>query len=219
VENKFVSRRHAKIIRASDGIYIEDMDSTNGTFVNGQPVKKKKITASDKITLGKDYVLNFNKLLQQLPLSDEEFRNEFLKLKYVYENYGKTKVKIQSESQGKMMLKRSLPMALPGLLMVVLSLSFGGTPETIEAKQHADNIKLITTIIGGILSAVALVLGTLWGSKDVAKMPERLADLREQFLIDYSCPNCKREFGERPWELIKRQGKCPACQREFKLEN
>jgi DNA-directed RNA polymerase subunit RPC12/RpoP/ribosome-associated protein YbcJ (S4-like RNA binding protein) len=203
VDNQYVSRRHAKITRSANGIYIEDLESKNGVFVNGQMIKKKKVTASDRITLGKEYELNLNKILQQLPMSDEEFRDEFLRLKTVYENYTKAKTKIQSESQGKMMLKRSLPMAIPGLLMIGSTTFLGPA----------------ATIVGGVLSAGAMVLGTVWGSKDMAKMPERLAELREQFLLDYACPSCKREFGERSWELVKRQGKCPACGREFKLES
>ena len=30
-----VSRQHARIVREADGFYIEDLDSLNGTFVNG----------------------------------------------------------------------------------------------------------------------------------------------------------------------------------------
>jgi hypothetical protein len=31
-----VSRQHARIIQTHNGIYVEDLNSTNGTFVNGQ---------------------------------------------------------------------------------------------------------------------------------------------------------------------------------------
>ena len=36
-----VSRVHARILRLADGIYIEDMESTNGTFVDGKPVRRR----------------------------------------------------------------------------------------------------------------------------------------------------------------------------------
>jgi two-component system cell cycle response regulator len=32
---KAVSRQHAQIVQAGDGYQIEDLDSSNGTFVNG----------------------------------------------------------------------------------------------------------------------------------------------------------------------------------------
>ena len=205
---KSIGRKHARILRKPDGIYIEDLESANGTFVNGKSVQLKKINASDKITLGgiDYYELNLNKALKLLPLSDKEFQDKFLQLKQVYEDYQKEKVHIQSESQGKMMLKRSLPMALPGFLMVIIPFF---------ADRSNPQISMFIQVLGGLFSALAMVLGSIWASKSMEKMPERLNNLREQFLIDYVCPNCGQDFGERPWENIKRQGKCRACKREF----
>ena len=210
VEKQYVSvgRKHARIIRKPDGLYIEDLDSANGTFVNGKPVNLKKINASDKIMLGgvDYYELNLETVLKLLPMTDAEFQAKFLQLKQVYDNYQKEKVKIQSESQGKMMLKRSLPMALPGLLMVIVPFFFD---------RSNPQMNLIIQMAGGILSALSVILGSVWASKSMAKMPERQNDLRERFLVEYVCPNCGQDFGDRPWENIKRQGKCKACQREF----
>lgn len=201
-----IGRKHARIIRKPDGIYIEDLDSANGTFVNGKSIRLKKITASDKITLGglTYYELNLEEALKLFPLSNAEFQAKFMQLKQVYDNYQKDKVKIQSESQGKMMMKRSLPMVLPGLLMMLLPLGSG-----------SDKSSILFRVLGGILSTLAIVVGAVWASKSMAKIPERLHDLRERFLVDYVCPNCGHDFGERPWENIKRQGKCKACQRAF----
>ncbi len=48
-----VSRHHCKIYTDIDNIlYIEDMDSSNGTFVNGKSVKKFCIYKGDKIKVG-----------------------------------------------------------------------------------------------------------------------------------------------------------------------
>lgn len=49
-----ISRRHARIRRDSGGAFaIEDLDSTNGTFVNGDPVTARRvIRAGDTIELG-----------------------------------------------------------------------------------------------------------------------------------------------------------------------
>jgi len=203
VDDIYVSRRHAKIIYTGDDIYIEDLDSRNGVFVNGLQIKRKKVTFSDTIILGKEFVLDLDKLFQQLPLSDEDFSRAFLDLKKVYDEYDEKKVKIQSEGMGKMMLKRSLPMIIPGLIMIWAA-TFLGT---------------FATIIGCAVSTAAMVAGIIWASKDISKIPIHLAELRKQFMLDYACPDCKHEFGERPWELIQRQGKCPYCRRKFKVEN
>lgn len=50
-----VSRIHARITREEDGYYLEDMNSTNGTFKNGlylQPYEKRKLQEEDEIRLG-----------------------------------------------------------------------------------------------------------------------------------------------------------------------
>ena len=55
-----VSRLHARISKENDGFYLEDMNSTNGTFKNGlqlQPYEKRKLEEGDEITLGKTTVI------------------------------------------------------------------------------------------------------------------------------------------------------------------
>ena len=48
-----VSRRHAKIAVGSDNtITIEDLGSTNGTFVNGEKVKKARLKEGDRVLIG-----------------------------------------------------------------------------------------------------------------------------------------------------------------------
>jgi len=205
-----VGRKHARIIRRPDGIYIEDLNTANGTFVNGISVNLKKIKPTDSVTLGgiDYYELNLDEVLKLLPISDEDFNDRFLQLKQVYDDYQKEKVKIQSESMGKMMMKRTIPMAIPGLLMVVVSFFLG---------KNNQQVNTIVQLSGGLLSALAITVGAIWASKSMAKMPEHLNSLREQFLIKFVCPNCKHSFGEMPWEVIKNQGKCKACQHEFKV--
>lgn len=55
-----LSRHHASIRRTSHGFVIEDLGSTNGTFVDGQPVQQPR-TLEDgcRIALGADTVLHF----------------------------------------------------------------------------------------------------------------------------------------------------------------
>ena len=53
-----ISGRHAAIDTTNDGAFILDLGSTNGTSVNGQPVKKHLLQDNDVIELGK-YKLTF----------------------------------------------------------------------------------------------------------------------------------------------------------------
>ena len=47
-----VSRKHAKISIAGDKITIEDLGSTNGTFVNGEKVRQARLKEGDRILIG-----------------------------------------------------------------------------------------------------------------------------------------------------------------------
>ncbi|EKQ50413.1 MULTISPECIES: FHA domain-containing protein [unclassified Clostridium] len=48
-----VSGNHAKIIVRNDSLYIEDLNSTNGTYVNGNKINNKtKLANKDEIKIG-----------------------------------------------------------------------------------------------------------------------------------------------------------------------
>ena len=47
-----VSRHHARIVADGDGFAIEDIDSSNGTFVDGAPVSRARLHAGASIVLG-----------------------------------------------------------------------------------------------------------------------------------------------------------------------
>ena len=47
-----VSKRHARLLAAADGVWIEDLGSKSGTLVNGSPVRRQKLSAGDEIRIG-----------------------------------------------------------------------------------------------------------------------------------------------------------------------
>jgi ABC transport system ATP-binding/permease protein len=54
IDNNLVSRQHAKISTSGGHIYVEDLGSVNGTFINGQRIKlKTRISSSDDIIVGR----------------------------------------------------------------------------------------------------------------------------------------------------------------------
>ncbi len=53
IDNLAVSGRHARVLSIMDDAFLEDLDSTNGTFVNGKRVKKHPLADGDVITIGK----------------------------------------------------------------------------------------------------------------------------------------------------------------------
>jgi len=58
IDNLAISGEHAAILNKSNEFYIEDLDSTNGTEVNGDLVKSHLLQTDDVITFGK-YQLKF----------------------------------------------------------------------------------------------------------------------------------------------------------------
>lgn len=52
IDDTSVSGRHAVILREGDRYRLRDLDSTNGTLVNGAPVREMLLNPNDTITLG-----------------------------------------------------------------------------------------------------------------------------------------------------------------------
>ncbi len=52
INDEMVSGHHAKLIRFQDNYFIEDLISTNGTFVNGKRIKKCVLKDGDRIAFG-----------------------------------------------------------------------------------------------------------------------------------------------------------------------
>ncbi|HKO12681.1 MAG TPA: sigma 54-interacting transcriptional regulator [Acidobacteriaceae bacterium] len=50
--DRIVSRRHCRIRQVDDGYELADLDSHNGTFINGVPVRSKSIGHGDRIRVG-----------------------------------------------------------------------------------------------------------------------------------------------------------------------
>jgi pSer/pThr/pTyr-binding forkhead associated (FHA) protein len=59
IDNFAVSRRHAKVEKVGSDFVITDLQSTNGTWVNGEQIVSQKLSHGDAIVIGK-HVLLFN---------------------------------------------------------------------------------------------------------------------------------------------------------------
>lgn len=53
IDNLAVSGEHAVLQMSGNEVYLEDLNSTNGTFVNGKAVKKQLLNDSDMVEIGK----------------------------------------------------------------------------------------------------------------------------------------------------------------------
>lgn len=72
IDNLAISGEHAVIVTILNDSFLEDLNSTNGTFVNGQQVKKHFLQNNDVIELGKYRLKYVNEATQQAAQGDFE---------------------------------------------------------------------------------------------------------------------------------------------------
>jgi len=63
----YVSRQHARIVRKNGRYQIVDLKSTHGTFINGQRVEEQALQDGDQVRLGRKELLFSTRLLELRP--------------------------------------------------------------------------------------------------------------------------------------------------------
>jgi ABC transport system ATP-binding/permease protein len=53
VDAALVSRLHCQLTASTDRLRVKDLDSTNGTFVNGKRVQSAELHAGDTLSVGR----------------------------------------------------------------------------------------------------------------------------------------------------------------------
>ncbi|MDR1379873.1 MAG: FHA domain-containing protein [Tannerella sp.] len=200
IDDPQVSRYHAQLTRDEKGnLLLDDLGSTNGTFVNDCQIVRKYVSAADGITFGANYTLTVNDILKR----DNDYSEEFARLKNVYDEYIREKIRVQSSNQFKTRLFQSLPFAVVGVAGIVLG--FMG---------HTNKGVFIFSFI---LAVLAPTIGIYFGARQAAKIPAQLQRLAHQFKIDYVCPKCGTFLGEIPWESLSNKKRCPvsACRAKW----
>ena len=75
VDNLAVSGKHALIITILDDSFLEDLQSTNGTYVNGKLIKKHALRDGDVVGIGKHELKYVN---EHATADDEEFEKTMI---------------------------------------------------------------------------------------------------------------------------------------------
>ena len=70
IDNLAVSGNHAKILTILNDSFIEDLDSTNGTLINGEKISKHALQNGDVIAIGKHEITYINEAAEA---SDDDF--------------------------------------------------------------------------------------------------------------------------------------------------
>ena len=202
-----VSKEHAIVIFENDTLVIKDLNSKNGTFVNGKRILSKKLVVTDEVWLGGleslgSYSLNLKKLLEDFKKHEFEnrtdFENEFLKVKDIYKQYQSSLLKLQRKTQ----LKSNLPKIIVSVLIgtfIIGGLVLKILPEGIQKFQGAIML-VVMGVIGGV---------TMSKSKDEKNIEKQL-ELEIKYQQDYKCPKCQKQFNLKThWKKIESLKTCP----------
>lgn len=74
IDNLAVSGQHAAIITILNDSFLEDLDSTNGTFVNGKLIKKHALKNGDVVSIGKHEL----KYINEEASADDDFEKTMI---------------------------------------------------------------------------------------------------------------------------------------------
>ena len=72
LESRIVSRKHARITRAKQGLIIVDLKSHNGTFVNGLRIKEAVLRDGDEILIGETLMLYQETIAEDVHFSEDD---------------------------------------------------------------------------------------------------------------------------------------------------
>lgn len=70
ISNDFVSSYHCRLLYSSDGIWIEDLDSRNGTYINGHQIRpgtQFRLKPSSEVVLAKNVQLTWDTICKFQP--------------------------------------------------------------------------------------------------------------------------------------------------------
>ncbi|WP_338874426.1 FHA domain-containing protein [Spirosoma sp. SC4-14] len=218
VEDRKVSGYHARLIQCTpDTFVLEDLDSKNGTFVNGSRITRKIITTADTIQLAETtysveqlLTLSANKPVDssvfaeptpQTPpnFSASSFNNldytaEFAALQLVFDQYPS----LRRDCRNREKMIRTGSVILSSVVGISTVLATGGTAfPLLQIMSGAGLSMLVPTLCSTLLST-----------------DEKLELIDKEFREKYRCPNpdCRDPFGMREWELLARQKTCRRCQ-------
>ena len=198
INEPVVSRHHLRITYLADNkLLLEDLGSTNSTFVNGNKISKKLISPLDEVSLGSaklDTDMVFSFVLKKVKEARMDFIAEFNDLKSLYFEYEKKVNGIKKKSQVVPLLMKA---GFTVGAMVLAFFIFGNNPEL------RYPVMMAAGIIGGFVTL---------SSKSETKIKDKIDTLDVELSERYKCPKCgKSLFGKR-WTYWAAYKKCANCQ-------
>lgn len=198
INEPVVSRQHLKITYLADNkLLLEDLGSTNSTFVNGNKISKKLISPLDEVSLGSlklDTRMVFSFVNKKVKEAKMEYIEEFNDLKAVYLEYERKINGLKKKSQvAPLLLKSGFTVGA----MILAYYIFGNNA----------NLRYLVMMAAGIVGGFVTL-----SSKSETIIKDKIDTLDVNLTEQYKCPKCgKSLFGKR-WTFWAARKKCDNCQ-------
>jgi hypothetical protein len=208
-----VSSKHATVTRLENNEFeVIDLDSLNGTFVNGYRVLRATISVNDELRISQNpgKIIDLTEIFKLKDVSpkvvktdENDFSQEFSKLKALYDNYQKDRIKLSKNHQLKTSIIRAAFTLSPLVIFKVVQHSLDPSQQ-----QEFSSDFIVFSVLGSTLAVAAT------GSMSPV---EKISQLDEDFKVKYVCPNpkCRRPLGMVPWTNYYNQGTCSFCKVKY----
>ena len=204
IDKPDISSHHVRITQKDRNLFlVEDLESTNFTFVDGNRIKKVTIGPDEELRLSKDTVINLKKIFQisdpatssEEPITPNlsDYIDSFVKLEHVQDDIERKKEQLIKRHKRKTILTR-LGIWLGIIVLVLPFRTLLGTAFT------------IVVMIASTIAAIVVI--------DVSA-PGEIKALNEKLQRDYVCPHCEKLL-TLSWRYYAETGKCPHCRKSFK---
>jgi len=163
IDNPAVSGHHARVFQESGAFIVEDLNSTNGTFVNGQLTKRRVLRSGDVLLIGKHQLVFENTQEWAAPQPELPSLGDT-----VYLDTKQHRALLSSLAEARQSQPRPAPKASAPRRMGVLQVIAGA------AEQAEYDLDAHTTLIGKSPDATVRLRG--WFKPAVAVAIARGAD-------------------------------------------
>lgn len=197
-----VSRRHCRVLIDEDfNISIENLTADNFMYINGVDSRRKgHVSMDDVVELGPDhYRLNLDSIIKHFTTQRSYHIGHLHK---VFDDYAQVKMTRQ---------KRQLTFnALSSIPMVF---TMGSMAVAFLVDEQHEYIRMPMYMIGFTFLIVFILLRILLAKS----VPEKNAQIEEDFREKYRCPNpsCNHFLGQTPYKELLNNKTCPYCKAKF----
>jgi len=194
--NPSVSRHHALLKIDNDMVTIEDLNSTNGTHINGISINESILGEYDKLELG-EFEVSVPDLFQKIKnlgvKNKTDFSIEYQALLHIFKEYRKKKIRISTPPKWPVILR---------VMLTILLISVWLMTDTIP-RQYL----FIFTLLIGLSAAIPSLF-----TESATLRNERLDNLKIEYEELLVCPKCKTSMINQSLSYWESRERCPNAQ-------